>query len=119
MSYHKTIVVITVRAHCFHDCLNMHISSICSNKSDFFKHLESVKSWFEVRGYPNKLIEQEMEKVKVFKNANVVRQRDPRKGGTFALMYHPLFKSMGKIFNINLYLLCMNNDFTRCLPLNQ
>ena len=78
-----------------------------------------MKSWFEVRGYPNKLMEQETEKVKVFKNANVVRKRDPRKGDTFALTYHPLFKSMGKIFNINLYLLCMNNDVKRCLPLNQ
>ena len=33
------------------------ISRICSNKSDFLKHLESMKSWFEVRGYPNKLLE--------------------------------------------------------------
>ena len=31
-----------------------------------------MKSWFEVRGYLNKLIEQEMEKVKFFKNGNVV-----------------------------------------------
>ena len=35
-----------------------------------------MKSWFEVRGYPNKLIEQEMEKVKISKNSNVVRQQD-------------------------------------------
>ena len=32
------------------------------------KHLESIKLWFEVRGYPNKLIEQEMEKAKFLKN---------------------------------------------------
>ena len=48
---------------------------VCSNISDFFKHLESMKSWFEVRGYPNKLIEQEMEKVRIIKNGNVVRQQ--------------------------------------------
>ena len=88
----------------------LRISRICSNKSDFLKHLESMKSWFEVRGYPNKLIEQEIEKVKFFRNGNVLRQRDPRKGVPFVLTYHPLFKSMGKIINKNLYLLYMNNE---------
>ena len=39
-----------------------------------------MRSWFEVRGYPNKLKKQEMEKVKFLKSGNVVRQRDPRKG---------------------------------------
>ena len=88
----------------------LRISRICSNKSDFLKHLESMKSWFEVRGYPNKLIEQEIEKVKFFRNDNVLRQRDPRKGVPFGLTYHTLFKSMGKIINKNLYLLYMNNE---------
>ena len=54
-----------------------------------------MKSLFEVRSYPNKLTEQEMEKVIFFRNGNVLRQRDPRKGVPFALTYHPLFKSMG------------------------
>ena len=69
-----------------------------------------MKSWFEVRGYPNKLIEQEIEKVKFFRNGNVLRQGDPRKSVPFVLTYHPLFKSMGKIINKNLYLLYMNNE---------
>ena len=69
-----------------------------------------MKSWFEVRGYPNKLIEQEIEKVKFFRNGNVLRQRDPRKGVPFVLTYHPLFKSIAKILNKNLYLLYMNNE---------
>ena len=70
----------------------LRISRISSNKSDFVKYLESMKSWFEVKGYPNKLIEQEIKKVKFFRNGNVVRQRDPRKGDRFVPMYHPLFK---------------------------
>ena len=69
-----------------------------------------MKSWFEVRGYPNKLIEQEIEKVKFFRNDNVLRQQDPRKGVPFGLTYHTLFKSIGKIINKNLYLLYMNNE---------
>ena len=88
----------------------LRISRICSNKSDFLKHLESMKSWFEVRGYLNKLIEQEIEKVNFSKNGNVVRQRDPRKGVPFVLAHHPLFNLMGKIINKNLNLLYMNNE---------
>ena len=63
----------------------MRINRICSNKSDCLKHLESMKSWFEVRTYLNKLIEQEMEKVKFFKNSNVVRQQGTMKGVPFVL----------------------------------
>ena len=44
-----------------------------------------MKSWFEVRGHPNKLIEQEMERVKFFRNGNVLRQRDSTKGVPFIL----------------------------------
>ena len=69
-----------------------------------------MKSWFEVRGYPNKLIEQEMGKGKFLKNCNVFRQRDPGKCVPFVLTYHPLFKLMGKTINKILYLLYMNNE---------
>ena len=69
-----------------------------------------MKSWFEVRGHPNKLIEQEMERVKFFRNGNVLRQRDSTKGVPFILTYHPLSKSMSRIINKNLYLLYMNNE---------
>ena len=68
---------------------DLRVSRICSNKSDF---LESMKSCSEVKLYPNRLIEQEMEKVKFFKNGTLVRQRDPRKGVPFVFPYHPLFK---------------------------
>ena len=72
-----------------------------------------MKSWFEKRGYPNKLIEQERKKVKFLKNGIVVRQRDPRKGVAFVLTYRPLFKSIGKIINKNLNLLYMDNKVKR------
>ena len=86
------------------------MSRICFYKSDFLKHLESMNSRFDIRGYPNKLIEHEMEKMKIFRNDNVPRQRDLRKGVPLVLTYHPLFKSFGKIINKNIYLLYMNNE---------
>ena len=54
-----------------------------------------------------------MKKVRFFKNGNVVRQRDPRKGILSVLMYHPLFKSMDKIINKKLNLMYMNNEFKK------
>ena len=95
----------------------LRISRICSNKSDFFKHLENMKSWFEGRSYPKKLIEEEIKRVRFIGKGNVTRQKDTAKGVPFVLTYHPLLKSMGHIINKNLYLLNMNeevkNVFTR------
>ena len=54
-----------------------------------------------------------MKKVKFFKNGNVVRKRDPRKGILFVLIYHPLFKSMDKIINKKLNLTYMDNEFKK------
>ena len=70
----------------------------------------------KVRSYPNKLVESEMEEVKFVKNGIVVRQQHPRKGITFVLMYHPLFKSMGKKFNKILILLYMDNEVKKVYP---
>ena len=94
------------------------ISRICCKNSDFLKHLESMKSSFEVRDYPEKLIEQEMEKVKCFKNGWVVRQRDPRKGVPFVLTYHPLFELISKITKIFICCIWITRS-KKCLPLNQ
>ena len=41
----------------------LRVSRICSEKSDFLKHFEKMKSWFSVRGHPKDLIESEMKKV--------------------------------------------------------
>ena len=35
----------------------LRVNRICSEKSDFLKHLEKIKSWFLIRGYPKDLIE--------------------------------------------------------------
>lgn len=69
-----------------------------------------MKSWFEVRAYPKKLIEQEIKEVKIFKNGNVTRDRDPRKGAPFVLKYYPLLKSVVRIIGKNLHLLYMDNE---------
>ena len=38
-------------------------SRLCSFKEDFANHSEKMKTWFSKRGYPDKIIENEMKKV--------------------------------------------------------
>ena len=41
----------------------LRVSRISSEKSGFLKHLEKMKSWFLVKGYPDDFIKSEMKKV--------------------------------------------------------
>ena len=41
----------------------LRVSRICSNKKDFERHLDDMKSWFQARGYPKHLVQKEMNKV--------------------------------------------------------
>ena len=40
----------------------LRFSKICSYKNNFEKHLEEMKSWFGIRGYPDNLVKSEMSK---------------------------------------------------------
>ena len=74
----------------------LRVSRICSEKFDFLKHLEKIKSWFLVRGYPKDLTESEMKKVKF--------------AVPFVMTYHTKLKSMEKVILKYLDLLYMNNE---------
>ena len=45
----------------------LRVSRICSNKTDFERHLDNMESWFQGRGYPKHLIQKEMSKVRLIK----------------------------------------------------
>ena len=75
----------------------LRVSGICSEKSDFLKHLEKMKSWLSVRGYSEYLIKSEMEKVKfASKNRNTKRGKS-LKAAPFVMTYHPKLMSMKKV----------------------
>ena len=42
----------------------LRLSRLCSKEIDFVKHKEEMKTWFLKRGYPESLIQSEMDKVK-------------------------------------------------------
>ena len=91
----------------------LRVSRICSEKSDFLKHFEKMKSWFSVRGYPEYLVESEMKKVKfASKNKNTKRGKS-LKAVPFVMTYHPKLKSMKKVILKYLDLLYMDNEVKR------
>ena len=86
----------------------LRVSRICSRENDFNRHKSNMKIWFQKRGYPEKIIENEIKKVN-FPSCNKV-QRKKSKGIPFVVTYHPLLKQLEGILRRSKYLLNMNAD---------
>ena len=76
---------------------------MCSLEKDFKEKLSELKSWFLKRGYPERIIDYEMEKVN-FRENEKKSGINKRKGVPFVVTYHPKlknpmisFRSSGKI----------------------
>ena len=67
-----------------------------------------MKIWFQKRGYPENITENELKKVK-FPSSNKA-QRKNSKGIAFVVIYHPLLKQLAGILRRNMYLLNMNAE---------
>ena len=85
----------------------LRVSRLCSFKEDFLDHSEKMKTWFSKRGYPEKIIETEMKKVKFGENKSKTKSAT---GVPFVVTYHPRLKALNKIISENLNLLYMNNE---------
>ena len=72
----------------------LRISRLCSEENDFKNYRSQMKSWFLKRGYPEKLIENEMIKVKFGKEG--IKKAKGVKGMPFVVTYHPQLKNLGR-----------------------
>ena len=86
----------------------LRVSRICSRENDFNRHRSNMKIWFQKRGYPGNIIENEMKKVK-FPSCNKT-QRKNSKGIAFVVTYHPLLKQLKVILRRNMHQLNMNAE---------
>ena len=73
----------------------LRVSRICSHKKDFRDHCLQMRLWFLKRKYPEKLIDNEMKKVRFFP-ANL-QNKKCEKGVPFLVTYHPVLDSLSKI----------------------
>ena len=84
------------------------MNRLCFEKNDFKNYRSQMRSWFPKRGYPEKLIENEMRKVTFGKERT--KKAKGVKGIPSVLTYHSQLKNPGIIINRNIYLLNMNEE---------
>ena len=89
------------------------MSRICSHKTDIEKHLVDMKLWFQARGYPSRLIQKEMNKVKFSRHWDKNKANKKSKGAPLVITFHPLLKDVGNIIHKNLYLLYTDQEAQR------
>ena len=70
----------------------MRVRRICSNKTDFERLLDNMKSCFQGRGYPKHFFQKEMSKVR-FNEENSNTKRSKSKRVAFVVTHQPLLKS--------------------------
>ena len=87
----------------------LRVSRICYDKTDFERHLDDMKSWFQARSYPKHLAQKEMSKVR-FNKENSNTKQSKSKGVTFVVTYHPLLKSFQSLINKHLNILYLDEN---------
>ena len=88
----------------------LRISKICSYKNDFEKHLEQMKSWFWVRGYPDNLMKKEVGNVCFTKSTGSKSKSQESESVPLVLTFHPKFKSIGELLNKQLHILYTDQE---------
>ena len=82
------------------------LSRICSYKNDFEKHLEEMKSWFRVRGYPDNLVKKEIGTV-TFSKSTGSKSKGQK---SIAITFYVKFKLIGQLLNKQLHILYVNQE---------
>ena len=78
----------------------LRIKRICSEEEDFNTHIGEMKSWFQKRAYPEKVIDKELGKISFsYKGSKNSRKN---KGIPFVVTYHPLLQELSNIITKNL-----------------
>ena len=90
----------------------LRIKRVCSEESDFNGHSLTLRSWFLKRGYPEKIINTDMSKVK-FNVDNKRSNNSKQKEVPFVVTFHPKRKVLRNIINKHLYLLHMIDEVKR------
>ena len=69
-----------------------------------------MKSWFQVRGYPDNLMKKETGKVCFPKSTGSKTKSQESKGVPLVITFHPKFQSIGQLLNKHLHILYMNQE---------
>ena len=86
-------------------------------EKDFTEKLSEMKLRFLKRGYPEQIIDYEIEKVN-FREIKKKRGINKKKWVPFVATYPPKLKNLSKIIKNNLYLLYMNDEVKKTFTLS-
>ena len=90
----------------------LRLKRVCSRKSDFKEHSLNLRSWFLRRGYPEKVINAEMCKVR-FNSESSRFNNKQEKGVPLVVTFHPHLKVLQRIVDKHLHVLYMNDEVKR------
>ena len=70
------------------------VTDLYFKETDFNRHLVNIKEWFFARGYPEKMVKEQMKRV-VFGKTDKTRE-DLTKGVPFVVTFHPKLTFLAK-----------------------
>ena len=76
------------------------IKRLCSDSERLQQHLSSLKGWFCERGYPEDIVEEQLQRVKSRDRDELLKQKDISNravGIPFVVTYHPHLKNISRI----------------------
>ena len=73
----------------------LRVSRICSSEKDFKTHVSHMKEWFLARGYPEIVVNNQIDKVVFGRDQSV--KKNLESGIPFVTTYHPKVKELGKL----------------------
>ena len=83
---------------------------IWSCKNDFENHIQEMKSWFRVRGYPDNLVKDEIGKVYFSKSTESKSKTQESRGVPLVLTFNLKLKLIGQLLNKHLYILYVDQE---------
>ena len=105
-------------AHPFHNkksivySQGLRIKILCSSPVAFEKHLESLRSWFCKRGYPQKVVDEQLKRVSEITMHDLIGRSGKKETGVpLTVTYHPRFHNLNNIIRKHFTFLYAEEQF--------
>ena len=93
----------------------LRLKRICSQKSDLNSHVKELKSWFSKRGYPDRIVTEQVNRA--LRSEENVKERDGKhmkeNGVPLVVTYNPNFKNLSILIRKNLQFLYADPETKR------
>ena len=80
----------------------------CSEKNDFEKHKNKIRSWFQKTAYPKKVLDEDLVKVRFSDQEKTSSKKG--KGISFVATYHPILQALNDIIKRKFNLLYIDSE---------